>query len=114
MNDKRKTRPGQGRESMRLRNHYTTRRGPVSSLLLRGQENAITLRELEAETGISGRDLRRMIETERRRGVPILSDNRNGYFLPADHLERLACVRSMRHRAREILKTAKALENGGE
>ena len=54
--------------------------------------------------------MRRTIERERRSGVPILADNATGYYLPADELERAACVRSMWHRAGEILRTAQAIE----
>ena len=51
-----------------------------------------------------------MIEQERRAGVPVLSDNSRGYYLPESDQETVACVRSLRHRAGEILRTAAALE----
>lgn len=51
-----------------------------------------------------------MIERERREGRPILADNATGYYLPATKYERAACVRSMRHRAGEIMKSAQAIE----
>ena len=78
-----------------------------------GRENAITRRDLERLTGLDGRSVRLLIERERRAGTPILADSTNGYFLPATDDERAACVRSLRHRAREILLTAKALELAG-
>lgn len=56
------------------------------------------------------RTVRLMIEHERRAGVPVLSDNSKGYFLPETDQETVACVRSLRHRAGEILRTAAALE----
>ena len=84
--------------------------GPVSRYLLRGQENAVSLRYLEKMLNRSGREVRRTIERERRSGVPILADNVTGYYLPADERERAACVRSMRHRAGEIMRTAQAIE----
>lgn len=76
----------------------------------RGQENAVPLRDLARVTGERPRAVRRMIERERRSGVPILSDNESGYFLPAapDELEHF--VKSMRGRAHEILRTAAAVE----
>ena len=77
----------------------------IPDLLLEGQENAIPLRQLKAMTGRRGRDLRKQIERERRRGIPILSDNVGGYFLPANEGEREQFVKSMRHRAGEILKS---------
>jgi len=66
-----------------------------------------------ALTGWNERVVRRQIEAERRRGVPILSDNSRGYFLPADEHERERFVRSMRHRAREISQVADAVEKSG-
>lgn len=52
-----------------------------------------------------------MIETERRQGIPILSDNVRGYFLPGNSAERDRCVRSLRRRAGEIEATAAAIEH---
>ena len=82
----------------------------ISELLGVGAENGITRRELERLTGLDGRSVRLLIERERREGVPILSDNASGYFLPASEDERAGYVRSMRHRAAEILTTARAVE----
>ena len=76
----------------------------IADLLLPGRENAIPRRELD------GRTVRLMIERERREGSPILADNATGYYLPATEHERAACVRSMRHRAGEIMKSAQAIE----
>lgn len=84
----------------------------IADLLLQGQENAIPLRQLKAMTGQRGRDLRKQIERERRRGIPVLSDNVGGYFLPANEGERERFVKSMRHRVGEILKSAAAIERG--
>lgn len=95
-------------------NHTTPgRRGQwkISDLLSCGRENAISCRELERLTGLDGRTVRLMIERERRKGAPILADNTTGYYLPpATEHERTACVRSMRHRAAEIMRTAEAIE----
>ena len=84
----------------------------IADLLGTGRESAITRRELEQLTGLDGRSVRLLIERERRAGTPILADSTNGYFLPATDDERAACVRSLRHRAREILTTARAVERG--
>lgn len=70
------------------------------------------LRHLVQITGLPGRDLRRRIQAERLSGVPILSDNISGYFLPADDQERRRFVQSMRSRAKEIEATAAAVERG--
>ena len=75
-----------------------------------GQGNALLRRELEKITGLSGRDIRLIVEAERRAGVPILSDSRHGFFLPASDDEVRRFLRSMRHRAHEILTTAAAVE----
>lgn len=84
----------------------------IAELLGVGAENGMTRRKLERLTGLDGRSVRLLIERERREGVPILADNASGYFLPASEDERAACVRSMRHRAAEILITARAVEKG--
>lgn len=90
--------------------NFTTGHSPISRHLLEGRENAIPRRALEMLTGLDGRTVRLMIERERRQGIPILSDCSNGYYLPATEQERVTCVRSLRHRAREIMRTAKAIE----
>ena len=82
----------------------------IADLLHPGAGNAISRRDLMALTGLSDRDLRLMIEAERRQGIPILSDNIHGYFLPVDSAERDRCVRSLRRRAGEIEATAAAIE----
>lgn len=83
----------------------------ISGYLGAGIENALLLRELEALTGMNPREIRRQIQLERLTGVPILSDNLHGYYLAADDWEVTQFVRSMRKRAREILKVAQAVEN---
>lgn len=84
--------------------------GTISGLLLHGAENGLHLRDLCRLTGWKEREVRLHIHAERRRGVPILSDNVNGYFLPADEQELAACVQSLRGRAGEILAAAAAIE----
>lgn len=84
----------------------------IVDVLLSGQANAVPLEVLCSVTGIDGRTVRRMIAEERKAGAPILSDNANGYFLPATDDERARFVRSMKHRAHEILRAAEAVERG--
>ena len=86
----------------------------VADFLHHGAESAISRRDLMAMTGMSDRELRRLIEAERRQGIPILSDNQHGYFLPGDQAERDRCVHSLRSRAAEIQRTADAIERGGD
>ncbi|MBS7225956.1 MAG: hypothetical protein KH050_11585 [Clostridiaceae bacterium] len=83
----------------------------VSDILHCGRENAVSLRYLTMVLQMDDRSVRLRIEQERRNGIPICADNRTGYFLPASDHEKMACVRSMKHRAEEILKTARAIES---
>lgn len=92
------------------RDNFTTAKDPISKYLMEGQENGLHLQDLVRITGWTEREVRQQIHRERRRGIPILSDNANGYFLPANEDEREHCVRSMRHRAAEILRAAAAIE----
>lgn len=96
------------------RNDFTTWHGPISRFLAAGQENGLHLRDLVRITDWTEREVRKQIHQERRRHVPILSNNRDGYFLPGSSEERAACVRSMRHRAGEILAAARAIEENAE
>lgn len=82
----------------------------ISSLLSHGAENGVTLRHLEKLADLPGREVRRQIERERRAGALIISDNQHGYFLTDDPAEAQRFARSMQHRAREILRTARAIE----
>ena len=81
---------------------------------MEGSENGLHLQDLVRLTGEDQRTVRKMIHEERRRGVPILSDNTSGYFLPGSQQEREACVQSLRHRAKEILAAAAAIESAAE
>ena len=82
----------------------------ISGFLHIGQGNALPLRDLCRLTGMDGRQVRLMIQQERLKGVPILSDNQNGYYLPENEWEVREFVRSMRHRAGEIEKAAGVIE----
>lgn len=82
----------------------------IASLLSPGRENAIPLRHLKAMVDLPGREVRRLIQAERLRGVPILSDNMSGYYLPGNDRERAEFIRSMRSRAAEIEAVAAAVE----
>lgn len=85
----------------------------IADFLRPGAESGVTLSELQRLLGIDSRSIRLKIQRERLAGVPILADNRNGYFLPgtADELQR--CVHSMKCRSREIARTARAIERAG-
>ena len=82
----------------------------ISDLLGHGQSAAVPLRHLKELAGLPGREVRRMIQSERLRGIPILSDNISGYYLAADVQEQEKFIRSMRGRAAEIEAVAAAVE----
>lgn len=82
----------------------------ISDYLGFGQAAAVPLRHLKELAHLPGRDVRRMIQAERLRGTPILSDNSSGYFLAASDQERDRFVLSMRGRAAEIEAVADAVE----
>lgn len=82
----------------------------IADFLGYGQSSAIPLRHLKELAGLPGREVRRMIQAERLRGAPILSDNISGYYLAADAQERERFIKSMRGRAAEIEAVADAVE----
>ena len=96
--------------------HSTTAAAEMQEVILKllrhGAENALTLNDLTNVTGWSGRAIRRVIHKARRDGVPILSDCEHGYFYPGSASEKRRFVRSMKHRAKEILAVAHAVESG--
>ena len=90
----------------------------IADLLGHGQSAAVPLRNLKELAGLPGREVRRMIEAERRAGALIISDNRHGYFLADTQEEVNQFVKSMLRRSGEIAKTARMVgqsaEIGGE
>lgn len=95
--------------------HDTTKKqtaqGLISSSLPSGSARAVSLRRLAEMTGLSTREVRRAIQRERLQGIPICEAGA-GYFLAGTADERCRWVRSMRGRARQILKAARAVEKG--
>lgn len=120
MTEKRKARPAVGAAGQAERerhwasgnshNDFTTGEGSISRFLLPGRENGLHLQDLVRITGLPERAVRQQIHRERRQHIPILSNNRDGYYFPGSPQERAACVRSLRHRAGQILAAAKAIE----
>ena len=84
----------------------------ISDYLGHSQESAVTGRELCALTGLDHRTIRAQIEQERRAGALIVADNKSGYWVTDDPAEAQRFTRSMKHRAKEILRTARAIERG--
>jgi len=62
-----------------------------------GEQNAVTSRELESAFGVQGIELRNLINTLRRSGVPIASSG-SGYFYAATEQEVRATIAHMTHR----------------
>ena len=97
--------------------NYTTTQndgqGTISRLLMEGSENGLHPQDLVRLTGEDQRTVRKLIHQERRQGIPILSNSKDGYYLPGNEYEKAECVRQMRGRAREILAAAKAIERAG-
>ena len=90
-----------------------SRDGGIASLLMEGAANGLHLSDLVRLTGWTEREVRQMIHQERRQGIPILSNSKDGYYLPGNEYEKAECVRQMRGRAREILEVAAGIERGG-
>lgn len=104
---------GNGLETLYPMNDYSTvlRKTPsISDLLHTGAENGVTLRELVAATGLNKRVVRLKIQQERKSGKLILSNNKDGYFLPERPEDVQRFARSMSRRAAEIASIAQAAE----
>lgn len=88
--------------------------GIIERLLSPGAENALPLRHLVKLTGLPARQVRQLIQAERLHGTPILADNHSGYFLPGTPRDVEEFVCSMKHRAKEIIRAANAVQRGGK
>ena len=82
----------------------------IFDLLHTGAENGTTLRELVAATGLNERLVRLKIQQERKAGKLILSNNKDGYYLPESPEDVQRFARSMSRRAAEIASIARAAE----
>lgn len=81
----------------------------IADLLPTGGENAVPLRHIKKMVDLPGREIRKMIQTEREQHIPIVSDG-NGYYLAKTDQEKNRFVRGMKRRAAEIVKVAEAVE----
>ena len=73
-----------------------------------GEQNAVTSRELEIAFEIRGKELRDLINTLRRSGIPIASSG-NGYFYAASEQEVRATIAHMTHRISGIAAAIRGL-----
>ena len=78
------------------------------ALLRPGPENAVTVGQIAALWDCDARAVTMALYNARRLGEPICSGTQ-GLYLPRDEADVRLCVRSMRHRAREITRSASAL-----
>ena len=87
--------------------------GMIEKLLSSGAENAVPLQYLVKLMDKPARQVRQQIQAERLRGIPILSDNEHGYYLPKTQEDVDNFVRSMLHRAHEIARVANTVRLRG-
>ena len=80
----------------------------LASLLRQGPDNAVTVGQIAALWDCDARAVTMALYNARRLGEPICSGTQ-GLYLPRDEADVRLCVRSMRHRAREITRSATAL-----
>ena len=73
-----------------------------------GEQSAVTSRELEIAFGVRGKELRDVINTLRRGGVPIASSG-SGYFYAATEQEVRATIAHMTHRISGIAAAIRGL-----
>ena len=81
----------------------------VTDMIPCGRENAIKLPQVAQLLDTDSRTARLLIQRARR-SVPVLSDNASGYWISNDPNEVRRFSESMRRRARQIYKTAAAVE----
>lgn len=80
----------------------------LASLLRPGPDNAVTVGRIAALWDCDARAVTMALYNARRLGTPICSGT-SGLYLPRDEADVRLCVRSMRHRAKEITRSAAAL-----
>lgn len=85
----------------------------LTDYLSHGAENAVPLQHLVKLTDEDPRQVRQQIHAARLQGIPILSDNKSGYFLPETQDDVELFYKSMLHRAAEITRVATAVKLRG-
>ena len=115
--DERKNAPTGAATSARagsfLQPQNTTTGGLIASILS-GRDNPLTCQEIMSALSLSDpRAVTKIIERERRAGLPICASNdsaRPGYFLADSPAELEHYTRSLRHRVKAVSGTLAALE----
>ena len=85
----------------------------LTDYLSYGAENAVPLQHLVKLTDEDPCQVRQQIHAARLQGIPILSDNKSGYFLPETQDDVELFYKSMLHRAAEITRVATAVKLRG-
>ena len=80
----------------------------ISDHLSTGKENAINTNELSRLYGFNSREIRSLVETERKQGSMICSDH-NGYYLAESFAEVLTWNNSMKRRIKNMEKSCAAV-----
>ena len=93
-------------------------RGPISSILCVGKENAVTGAEIRRILDLKdGRCVTAIVEQERHSGVPICAScnsKRPGYYLPSDVGELQKYIRSLRGRIKNVTATLDAMQRAAD
>ena len=76
-----------------------------------GRGNAVTNSYLGSLLGLSRPIRISIVQDARKNGEPIISDNVNGYYMATCQHDIDMFYNSMRHRALEVFKTARAVKN---
>ena len=111
--DKAEEQGAASRQATNSENYFTMmskqRQGVISRFLLQGRRNALKGDELAKITGMDVRTVRGQISRERKAGIAICSDSRDGYYLPASLDELRRSAKSLAHRAIETQAVAQAM-----
>lgn len=90
--------------------NYTAAPGTIASVLMIGQNNALTAHELSTITGLPFRMVTKKIQEERLQGAPIMSSSCRGYWIAQDAEEVIRCAEALHKRAKTQHATAAALK----
>ena len=97
-------------ENTPLKVHYTAAPGTIASVLMVGQRNALTAKDIGKITGLPFRMVTKRIQAERMQGAPIISSPECGYWLASNTAEIVLCAAALHNRAKSIHATAAALK----
>lgn len=82
----------------------------ILSYIPKGRDNAITRQELCRRTGLDDRTVRKLIETARNEGAPILSSSHvSGYWQSDDLNEIKRYLNELENRCKSVSRSAQSL-----